>query len=71
MCTFFLNGVQFANVVSADEEGRRALTSRLDQNGKVMRDPSGRMLTDEFFGDVRIMADDYILDEVRKGEPPA
>ena len=64
VCAFYLDGAQRNNVLTADEEGRRAITRRLDEKGEPLHDRSGRMLTDEFRGSVRIECPDWLRHEV-------
>lgn len=49
----WLNGVQFKDVVVADEEKRFALTVRRDNNGNIVT-KDDKLVYDEFFGHVRI-----------------
>lgn len=64
VCAFYLDGAQRNNVLTADEEGRFAVTRRLDHNGETMHDRHGKMLTDEFRGAVRIECPDWLRYEV-------
>ena len=64
VCSFYLDGVERNNVLTADEESRRAVTRRLDEKGGTLHDRNGRMLTDEFRGAVRIDCPDWLRYEV-------
>jgi len=50
----YLEGSERTNIVFADEEGRHAISHRLDSEGNVKFDKNGNALTDEFWGHVRI-----------------
>ena len=71
VCSFYLDGVQRNNVLTADEEGRFAITRRLDQNGETQRDRNGVMLTDEFRGAVRVECPDWLRYEVQNAQAAA
>lgn len=65
VCAFYLDGAARNNVLVADEEGRYALTRRLDEYGNTMRDKkTGATLTDEFRGPVRIECPDWLRYEI-------
>ena len=71
VCAFYIDGAQRNNVLTADEEGRFAITRRLDQDGETMRDANGVMLTDEFRGAVRIECPDWLRYEVENAHAPS
>jgi hypothetical protein len=70
VCRFYLGGVERNNVLLADEERRFAITRRLDEAGKEMRDRHGRALTDEFRGAVRIDCPEWLREEMESGNKP-
>ena len=65
VCSFYLDGVQRNNVMTADEEGSFAITRRLDETGETVYDRNGKMLTDEFRGAVRIECPDWLRYEIQ------
>lgn len=66
LCQIFLEGAERNNVLFADEEGRRAVTLRLDVSGNPMR-KGEKLLTDEFWGDVRIDCPQWLRDQCEQG----
>jgi hypothetical protein len=68
VCSFYLDGVQRNNVITADEEGRMAVTRRLDENGETMHDRDGKVLTDVFSGSVRIECPDWLRYEIQNAQ---
>ena len=62
----YLAGAQRANVVSADEEGRKATVIRLDDKGRPIV-KAGELVHDEFFGDVRIECPAWLRTECEMG----
>jgi hypothetical protein len=60
-CRFFLEGAERLNVVTADEEGRFAVTLRLDEFGQPVKDKkTGKTIHDKFFGAVRVDCADWL-----------
>ena len=68
VCSFYLDGAQRNNVVTADEEGRMAVTRRLDENGQTMHDSNGKVLTEVFRGSVRIECPDWLRYEIQNAQ---
>ncbi|MBI2769220.1 MAG: hypothetical protein HYX47_06340 [Burkholderiales bacterium] len=66
MCRIWLEGAERSNVVTADEDGRFAVTTRLDENGDpVLR--AGQPVTDVFRGAVRVECPDWLRKERETG----
>jgi hypothetical protein len=59
LCTVYLEGAARNNVITADEEGRFAITARLDEFGRVVL-KRGIVQTDNFYGAVRIDAPAWV-----------
>jgi hypothetical protein len=66
VCRVFLEGAERNNVLFADEEGRFAVTLRLDEFGRPMR-KGEKLLTDDFCGHVRIECPDWVRQQCEKG----
>lgn len=62
-CRVWLEGAERNNVVRADEEGRFAVTYRLDEFGKPVT-KGGEILTDNFTGHVRIDCPAWVRYEI-------
>jgi hypothetical protein len=60
MATVYLAGAERNNVVLADEERRYAVQLARDEFGKPVLDKHGKQRTQEFFGDVRIEAPQWL-----------
>lgn len=63
LCRVFLAGSERNNVITADEEGRFALVQRLDSDGRPIV-KAGVLLTEQFFGDVRIECSEYVRERI-------
>ena len=67
MCRIFLDGVERNNVITADEEGRIAVTQRLDVHGHPAL-KAGKPMVDEFCGAVRIECPAWLRQEIETGK---
>ena len=71
LCRVFLAGAERNNVLSADEQGRFAITYRLDEFGCVVLRKAD-IQREQFYGDVRIEAPGIIRlqrERTEAGEP--
>jgi hypothetical protein len=67
----WLEGAERSNVITADEEGRFAITYRLDEFGVPVRDAkTGEPLTDRFYGAVRIECAPWLREAMESPEEP-
>jgi hypothetical protein len=71
LCRYFLEGAERSNVKMADEDGRFAVTYRLNEHGERVKDAKGNPLTDNFWGHVRIECAQWIRHEQDHGGPVA
>lgn len=65
----WLAGAERTNIVTADEEGRCAITYRLDANGRyVLNKERTEIARDHFHGDVRIDCPQWLRDHLEGEE---
>ena len=70
VCKVFLDGAERNNVITADEEGRVAVTYRLDERGAVMYDEkTGLAKRDTFTGSVRVECPGWLRQECEGRHP--
>jgi hypothetical protein len=66
MCRIWLEGAERHNVVTADEDGRFAVTTRLDEFGNPIT-RGGQPVTDVFHGAVRVECPEWLRKERETG----
>jgi hypothetical protein len=60
LCRIWLAGAERSNCVLADEEKRYAVTLARDEFGRPVLDKDGNQVRQEFWGDVRVDAPDWL-----------